>query len=134
LNRTSKRTRISQKVFPDPQEQSKPSRLWKWRLPSSDITNLSQNTKCQNMPPETDAGNAHQLNTRCPSRTCSSMTSKTNTTRTRSWETKWRKWSDKIPNWHKTFPALMRHLQRSSKRTPSWDWSPRHGHIHVPQT
>jgi len=26
---------------------------------------------------------------------------------------------------HKRFPVLMRHLRRSSRRSPSWDWSPR---------
>ncbi len=119
LNRTSKRIRISQNEFPYHPEQSKPSKPWKRRLPSSDRTDLNQNTKCQTMPPETDAGNAHHRCTQCPSRTCPSMTSKTNTTGTRSWGTKWRKWSDKIPTWHKKFPVPMRHLRRSSKQTPS---------------
>jgi hypothetical protein len=77
------------------------------------------------MPPETDAGDDHQLSTQYLSRISSSTTSRTNTTKTRSWGTRWRKWSDRIPNWHKKFPGPMRHLQRSSKRTPSWLWSPR---------
>jgi hypothetical protein len=125
LNRTSKGTRTWRYEYHDHPERSKPSRPWKQRLPSLDRTNMNQNTKSQNMPQETDPGNAHQLFTQCPSRICSSTTSKTNTPKTRSWGTRWRKWSSKIPNWHKKFPALMRHLRRSSKRTPSWDWSPR---------
>ena len=43
--------------------------------------------------------------------------------RSRLW--KWRKWSDKIPNWHSKFPAPMRLPQKNSRRTPSRDWSPR---------
>ncbi len=125
LSKTPRRIRTSRNESPDHQEQSRPSRLWKWQLPSLNRTSLSQNTRSQNTPPVTDAGNAHQLSTQCPSRICSSTMSKTDTTRISSWGTEWRKWSDKIPTWHKKFPALMRNLRRSSKRTPSWDWSPR---------
>jgi hypothetical protein len=106
LNKTSKRTRNSRNKSHDHPEQSKPSRPWKQRLPSLDRTNMNQNTKCQNMPPETDAGNAHQLFTQCPFRICSSTASNTNTTRTRSWGTRWRKWSNKIPTCTRDFQCL----------------------------
>jgi len=124
LSKTSKRTEILRKEFPDHQEQSKPSRLWKRRLPFADKTSLIPNMRYPNMPLETDAGGAPQLNTQCPSRICSSMTSRINTTITRSWGIKSRKWSDKISNWHSKRPAPMRPPQRNSRRTPSWDWSP----------
>jgi hypothetical protein len=121
LNRMSKRKR---NLHGHP-EQSKPFKLWKPQLPSSDRTNTNPNMRYQNMPPETDAGDNHQLFTQCLSRISSSTTSRTNTNKTRSWGTKWRKWSDRIPNWHKKFPVPTRHRRRSSKRTPSWLWSPR---------
>jgi len=133
LSGTSKRTRLLRNESPDHQEQSKSSRLWKRRLPFSDKTSLSQYMMYQNTPPETDAGNAHQLSTQCPSRTCSSTTFRINTTRTKSWGTKWRKLSDRIPNWHSKFPALMRPPQRSSRKTPSFGHQDR-GHVHVSQT
>jgi hypothetical protein len=125
LNTMYKGTRNSLNKSHDHQERSKPFKLWEPRLPYSDKTNRNQNTKFGNMPPETDTGDTHQRFTRCPSRICSSMTSKTNTTETRSWGTKWRKCSNKIHNWHKKFQRPMKHCLRHSKRTPSWLWSPR---------
>jgi hypothetical protein len=123
LNRMSKRTRNLQNEFHGHPEPSKPFKLWKLRLPSSNRTNMNQNVRYQNMPPETDAGDDHRLFTQCLSRISSSTTSRTNTTKTRSWGTRWRKWSNRIPNWHKKSPVPRRHLRRSSKRTPSWLWS-----------
>jgi hypothetical protein len=117
-NRTSKGTRNLRNESHDHPEQSKPFKLWKPRLPYSGKTNTNQNTKFQNTPPETDAGDARQLFTQCPSRTCSSTTSRANTTKTRSWGTKWHKCSNKIHNWHKKFPGPMRHRWRNSKRNP----------------
>jgi len=99
---------------PDHQEQLKPSRLWKRQLPFSDKTSPHQNLSYQNMPPETDAGNALQLSNQYRSRICSSTTSRRNTARTKSWETKSHKWSDRIPNWHSKFRALMKLHQRNS--------------------
>ncbi len=80
LNETSKRTRISWNESPDHQGQFKPFRLLKRRFPSSDKASLSQNTSLRI---------CHRkqilLSTWCQSRTCSSTTSKINTTRTKSW-------------------------------------------------
>jgi hypothetical protein len=107
------------------QGDQEPFKPWKPQLPYSGKTNRNQNTRFQNTPTETDAGNDHQLFTRCPSRICSSTTSRRNMTRTKSWGTKWRKCSNKIHSWNKKFQGPMRHHQRNLKRTQSWLWSPR---------
>jgi len=124
-NRMYRKTRNLHNEFLDPPEQSKPFKPWKPQLPSSDRTNPNQNTRFQNMPLETDAGNDHQLFTQCLSRISSFTMSRRNTTKTRSWGTKWHKWYGRIPNWQKKFQAPTRHLQRNSRRTPSWLWLPR---------
>jgi hypothetical protein len=53
------------------------------------------------------------------------MTSKTNTTETKSLEKNRRRSSNKICNWRIKFLRHIRHHQRSSRRTPSWPWSPK---------
>jgi hypothetical protein len=53
------------------------------------------------------------------------MMSKTNTTKTGSWERKWRRSSNKIRNWRIKLPRNIERCQRSSRRTPSWLWSPK---------
>ncbi len=78
-NRMSKGTRSLLNESYNCPEQSKPFKLWKPQLPYSAKTNINQNTKFWNMPPEIDAGDTHQQFTQCPSRICSSMTSRTNT-------------------------------------------------------
>ncbi len=125
LSKMYKETRSSLNESPDHPGQSKQFRPSKRQLLYSDETTQNQNTKFQNMPPGTDAGNAHQGFTPYPSRIYSSMTSRTITTTTRSLETKWCRSSNKIRNWQIKFPKPIRHHQKNSKRTPSWPWSPR---------
>jgi hypothetical protein len=120
-----KRARNWRKEFHNHPEQSKPFKPWKPQLPFLDKTNKNPNTKSQNMPPETDVGNAHQPFTRCPSRTYSTMMSGTIITKTGSWETKWRRFSNKIHSWPTKFQKPIRRRQKNSKRTPLWPWSPR---------
>jgi hypothetical protein len=105
-NRMSKGTRNSLNESHDHPEQSKPFKLWKPRLPYSAKPNTNQNTKFRNMPLEIDTGNAHQRFTQCTSRICFSMTSRINTTRTRSWVTKWRKCSTKYTTGTRNFQGL----------------------------
>jgi hypothetical protein len=47
---------------------------------------------------------------------------------------KWRKWSDRIPNWHSKFPALMRPPLEKLKKDTIMGLVTKTGHIHVPQT
>ena len=74
---------------------------------------------------ETDIGDAPQVSTLYPSQIYLNMTSKTNTTETESWEKKWRKSSNKIHICRTKFPKNIEHRQRSSRKTPSWPWSPK---------
>jgi hypothetical protein len=125
LSRTYKGTRSSLNESQDHPGQSKQFRHWKQPSQCSIETTRSPNTKFQNMPLETDAGNTHPVFTRCPSQTYLNMMSKPITTRTGSLATKWRKSSSKIPNWLMKFPRPTKHRQKSSKRTLSWPWSPK---------
>ncbi len=125
LSKTYKGTRSLLNKSQDHPGQSKQFRRWKQPSQCSIGTPKSPNTKFQNMPPETDAGNAHPVFTHCPSRTYLNMTSKPITTRTGSLATKWRKSSSKIPNWLTKFPKHTEHHQKSSKKTLLWPWSPK---------
>jgi hypothetical protein len=125
LSKTYKGTRSSLNKSQDHLGLSKQFRHWKQPSPCSIETTRSPNTKFQNMPPETDAGNVHPVFTRCPSRTYLNMTSKPITTRTGSLATKWHRSSSKIPNWLMKFLRLTKHRQKSSKRILSWPWSPK---------
>jgi hypothetical protein len=124
-NKTCKETRNSLKESQNHPEQSKQFRPWKQQLPYSGKTTQNQNTRLQNMPPETNARSAHQVCTRCPSRIYSNTTSRTITTPTGSLETKWRRSSNKIQTCLRKFPRPIRHRRKNSRRTPSWPWSPR---------
>jgi hypothetical protein len=125
LGRTYNETRSSLNGSPDHPEQSKPFRRWKQPSQCSIETTRTQNTKFQNMPLETDAGNAHPVFIRCPSRTYSNMTSRINTTKIKSLGTKWRRFFNKIQTSPTKFPIPIKHLRRNSRRTQSWLWLPR---------
>jgi hypothetical protein len=53
------------------------------------------------------------------------MRPKRSTTKIKSWETKWRKFSNKTPIYRTKLPKNTKPLRRSSKRTPLWLWSQR---------
>jgi hypothetical protein len=125
LIKTYNETRNSLNKSPGHPEQSRPFRHWKQSTPCSIETTRTQNTKFQTMPPETDAGDAYPVFTPRPSRTYSRMTSRNSTTKIRSLETKWRRSSNKIQTSRTKFPRPCRHLQKNSRRTPSWLWLPR---------
>ncbi len=125
IEKTYKRTKNFRNEFQDHLEQSKQCKHWRQPLPFSTRTFLSWSTKFQNMPLETDVGDAPQVCTLYPSQTYLSMMSKTNTTRTESWETKWCKSSNKIQNCQTRFPKNIECHQRSSRKTPSWPWTPK---------
>ncbi len=125
LSKTYKRTRSSWNESQDHPEQSKQFKPRRRPLQFSNGTILSRSTKFPNMPPETDVGDAPQVFTLYPSQIYLSMMSKTNTTKTESWEKEWRKSSNKIRNCRTKFPKNIECRQRSSRKTPSWPWSPK---------
>jgi hypothetical protein len=125
LSGTCNKTKNSQNKFPDHPEQSKPYRLWKQPSPCSPRTIQNQNTKLQNTPPVTDVGNAHQVFTQFRSQIYLNTTSKRDTTKTRSWETKWGKSFTRTQIYRTKLPQNTKHHQKKSKRTPLWLWSPR---------
>jgi hypothetical protein len=124
-SKTYKRTRSSLNEFQDHPGQSKQFKHWKQPSQCSIETTRSPNTKSLNTPPETNAGDAHPVFTQYPSQTYSNMMSNKKITKIKSWETKSRRSSNKIQTYRTTFPRPIRHLQKNSKRTPSWLWSPR---------
>jgi len=85
----------------------------------------TQDMRYPNTPLETKAGDTLQLNIQYPSRICSSMMSRLNTSKTKFWGTRSQKWSDKIFIWHSKPPVHTRHPPRNSRKTPSWAWSQR---------
>ena len=94
-------------------------------MPFLNGTIPTQRTKIPNMPPETDVGDAPQVSILYPSQNYMNMMSKTNTTETESWEKKWHKSSNKIRNCRTKFLKNIGRRQRSSRKTPSWPWSPK---------
>ncbi len=125
LSKTSKRTKSLQKEFQDHPEQSKPSRLWKRPSRCSPETVRNRSTKPQNMPPGTDVGGVPQVFTLYRSRSCLSMTSRTNTTKTRSWDTKWHESCNKIRTCQTKSQKNTEHHKKNSKTTLLWPWSPK---------
>ncbi len=93
------RTRNWRTKFPDHQEQSEPYRPWKPPSPCSNETNQNQNTKHQNMPQVTSVGSEPQECIQSKLRSYSTMKSNRNTTEMKSWEKKWRKFSNKTPTY-----------------------------------
>jgi hypothetical protein len=89
-----------------------------------DQTSQTWDTRYPSTPQETSAGNVLRPNIQCPSRICSSTMSKLARRKTRFWGRKLPRWSNKTYTWHNKPPGHTRHLQKDSKRTPSWVWSP----------
>jgi hypothetical protein len=79
----------------------------------------------QNTPLETSDGDDPQLNIQYPSRIYYSMTSNLTMRKTKFWEKKSHKWSDKIYIWRSKPPGHTRHLLKGSRMTPLWASSPR---------
>jgi hypothetical protein len=77
------------------------------------------------MPPETNAGDVPQVFTQFQSQIYLNTRSKTNTTRTRSLETKWRKSFNKTRTYRTKLQNNTKRHQKNSRRTPLWLWSPR---------
>jgi len=125
LNTTYKETRSSLNESQDHPGQSKQSRPWNRQLQCSIETIRSQTTKFWNTPPETDTGNAPPVFIWCPSRIYLNLTSKPTTTKSGSLVTRWRRSSSKIQTQLMKCPRHIKHCQISSKRIPSWPWSPK---------
>jgi hypothetical protein len=83
----------------------------------------NQNTKLQNTPQVTDAGSEPQVCTQLKSRSYSIMKPKRSTTKIKSWETKWRKSSNKTPTCPTKLPKNTKHLQKNSRKIQLWLWS-----------
>jgi hypothetical protein len=129
-NRTYETTRTSRSESPNHLGQSKPFRRWRRPSPVSNKT-IIHNTKLQTTPPETDAGNAHQVFIPYPSQNYSNMTFKKSTTVTKSLETKWRKYSNRIQNCQTKFQKPIKHLQKNSKRPRYGPCFQDGGHLYV---
>ncbi len=125
LSETCNKTRNSQNESPDHPEQSKRYKHWKQQSPRLPETTQNQNTKFQNTPPETNAGDAHPVFTQYQSQTFSSMMSSKNTTKIKFLETKSHRSSNKIRTYRTKYPKPIAHRQKNLERTPSWLWSPR---------
>jgi hypothetical protein len=121
--KTSSRTKSSNKEFPDHPEPSKRYRLWKRRLQCSPRTNQNQNTRLQNMQQVTGAGSKPQVCIQWRSRTYSNTRSRTNTTRIKSWGTKWHKFLNKTPTCRTKLQKNTKRHQKSSRKTQLWLWS-----------
>jgi len=102
--------------LPDHPEQSRQSRIW--RRPSQPLLsqNLSQNTKCLNMPQEIAGGNELPSSTRSLFKTYSFMISKPAKGPTKFWLRKLRKSYYKMKNWPSRPPAsTTAHLRNYAK-------------------
>jgi hypothetical protein len=75
------------------------------------------------MPQVTDVGNEPQVFIQSRSRSCWNMKSVINTTETKTWGTKWHKFSTRTPTYRTKLPKNTKRNQKSSKRTPLWLWS-----------
>jgi hypothetical protein len=116
-------TKTWQTEFPDHPEPSKQYRRWKRRLQCSNGTNQNQSTRLQNTPQVTDAGSEPQVCIQLKSRNYSTMKPKRSTTKIKSWETKWRKFSNKTPTYRTKLPKSTKPLRRSPRKTQLWLWS-----------
>jgi hypothetical protein len=108
---------------PDHPEQLKRYKLWKQQSQGSTKTSQNQNTRFQNTPQVTDAGNEPQVYIQLKSQNYSTMKSKRNTTKIKSWETKWRKFSNRTPTYRTKLQKSTKPLRRSSRKTQLWHWS-----------
>jgi hypothetical protein len=109
--------------FPDHPEPSGRYRCWKRRLQCSNGTNQNQSTRFQNMPQVTDAGSEPQVCTQLKSRNYSTMKPKRSTTKIKSWETKWHKFSNTTPTYRTKLPKSTKPLWKNSRKTQLWLWS-----------
>ncbi len=89
---SSTKSALPNHEFPDHPKHSKRCKLWKQQSQGSTKTSQNQNTRFQNTPQVTDAGREPQVYMR--SQNYSTMKSKGSTTKIKSWETKWRKFSN----------------------------------------
>jgi hypothetical protein len=113
------------KDFPDHPGPSKQCRPWKRQSQCSNGHIQNQNTKLWNTPQVIDAGSEPQVCTQLKSRSSSIMKPKRNTTKIKSWETKWRKFSNKTLTCQTKSPKSTKPLQRNSRRIQLWLWSRR---------
>jgi hypothetical protein len=123
--KTYSRTRNSRKESQDHPEQSRQYKPWKQRSRCSPRTSQNQNTRCQNTPQVTDVGGEPQVCIQLQSQIYSNTKSKINTTKIKSWGTKWHKFSIKTPTCRTKLQKSTKHQQKSSKRTQLWLWSQR---------
>jgi hypothetical protein len=121
--RTYNGTKNWRTEFPDHPEPSKRYRRWKRRLQCSNETNQNQSTRLQNKPQVTDAGSEPQVCIQLKSWNYSTMKPKRNTTKIKSWETKWRKFSNKTPTYRTKLPMSTKPLRKCSRKTLLWLWS-----------
>jgi hypothetical protein len=75
------------------------------------------------MPQVTDAGSEPQVYIQWKSRNYSNTKSRTSTTKIKSLETKWRKFSNKTPTCQTKLPKNTKRHQKSSRKTQLWLWS-----------
>jgi hypothetical protein len=92
-------------------------------LQCSNGTNQNQSTRLQNTPQVTNAGSEPQVCIQLKSQSYSTMKSKRSTTKIKSCETKWRKFSNKTPTYLTKLPKSTKPLRRSSRKTQLWPWS-----------
>ncbi len=95
--RTSNRTENWLTEFQDHPEQSKRFRHWKRKSQCSNETNHNPDTKSQSTPQVINAGSEPRVCTQSKSRNYSTMKPKRSTIQIKSWETKWRKFSNRTP-------------------------------------
>ncbi len=122
---TESSKKIRSRKFPDHQEPSKQHKLWRRPLQCSKETNHNPNTKSWNTPRVPNAGREPQASIQSQSRTYSNTTSERSTTRTRSWGTKWHKFSIRIPTYRTKSQKSTKRHQKNSRKTPLWLWSRR---------
>jgi hypothetical protein len=125
FSETYNRARNLHKESPDRPERSKQYRPWKQPLPCSPRMTLNQNTRRQNTPQVTDVGNEHQVCIQSQLRIYLSTKSEINTTRIKSWGTKWHKFYTKTPTYRTKLQKSTKCHLKSSRRTPLWLWSRR---------
>jgi hypothetical protein len=120
---SSTKSALPNHEFQDLPEQSKRYKLWKQQSQGSTKTSQNQNTRFQNTPQVTDTGCEPQVYIQLKSQNYSTMKSKGNTTKIKSWETKWQKFSNKTPTYRTKLQKNTKPLRRSSGKTQLWHWS-----------
>jgi hypothetical protein len=120
---SSAKSALPNHELPDHQEQSTQYKLWKQQSQGSTKTSQNQSTKFQNTPQATDAGNEPQVYIQLKSPSYSTMKSKRNTTKIKSWETKWPKFSNKTPTSQTKSQKNTKPHRRNSRRIQLWLWS-----------